>query len=190
MAWTNAYNAQFAKPLVNQIIAIIQRDQAAALAVINAARAVDGNAPLNPVAEFHKGPGSRSGWPWLTLEVGPTNFRREDDKTTRHGEVRINLTLDTGQYDQEMAQEDAQDYARLLDMIVTSAGPWPSLRDWTTPLPIQHESLPRSTTAPNAAGSVSDVFVESHVPARVSVPEVEGPVMRITLTVLFELEET
>ena len=40
------------------------------------------------------------------MEVGPTNFIRGDDKTTRHYEVRINLALDTGQYDQEMAQED------------------------------------------------------------------------------------
>ena len=133
MAWTQAYNAQFAKPLVNQLIAIIQRDQTAALAVVNAARMVDGNAPLVALAELHKGPAPRTGWPWLTLEIGPTQFDRDADKTTRQHEVRIDLALDTGQYDQEMAQEDAQDYARLLDMIITSAGPWPALGDWTTP---------------------------------------------------------
>ena len=190
MAWTQAYQAQFAKPLVNQVIAIIQRDQAAALSVINAARAVDGNQPLSPIAEFHKGPGPRTGWPWLYLEIGATNFERGDDKTTRHHEVRINLALDTGQYDQEMAQEDAQDYARLLDMIISSAGPWPALGDWTTPLPIQHETVPSGATVPNAAGTVNDVFVESHVPAKVSEPNVDVPIMRVTLTVVFELEET
>ena len=190
MAWQNAYNAQFAKPLVNQIIAIIQRDQASALAVVNAARAVDGNQPLVPIAEFHKGPGPRTAWPWLFLEIGPTNFERGDDKGTRHHEVHINLALDTGQYDQETAQEDAQDYARLLDMIITSAGPWPSLSDWTTALPIQHETVPSGTTVPNASGTVNDVFVESHIPGKVSMPEVDVPVMRVTLTVLFELEET
>jgi len=190
MSWTPAYQAQFAKPLVNQLIAIIQRDQAAALTVMNAARATDGNAALGPIAEFHKGPGARTGWPWLSLEIGPTNFERGDDKTTRHHEVRINLALDTGQYDQEMAQEDAQDYARLLDMIITSAGPWPSLGDWTTSLPIQHETLQNGSTAPNAVGTVNEVFVESHVPGPVSVPGIDVPIMRITLTVLFELEET
>ena len=189
MSWQQAYNAQFAKPLVNQIIAIIQRDQTAGLAVVNAARAVDGNQPLCAISEFHKGPGARMGWPWLYLEIGPCNFVRGDDKTTRHHEVRISLALDTGHYDQEMAQEDAQDYARLLDLIVTSAGPWPSLGDWTSSLPIQHESVPSGVTAPNAAGTVTDVFVESHVPAKVSVPEIEGPIMRVTVTVLFELEE-
>jgi hypothetical protein len=190
MSWTQAYQAQFAKPLVNQLIAIIQRDQAAALTIINAARAADGKQALSPFEEFHKGPGSRAGWPWLFLEIGPTNFNRDDDKATRHHEVRINLALDTGQFDLEMAQEDAQDYARLLDMIITSAGPWPSLGDWTTSLPIQHETVPSGATKPNASGTVNDVFVESHVPGKVSVPEVDAPVMRVTLTVLFELEET
>ena len=90
MSWTQAYNAQFAKPLVNQLIAIIQRDQAAALSVINAARAVNGNQPLTPIAEFHKGPGPRTGWPWLSLEIGPTNFDRGADKAIRHHELRIN----------------------------------------------------------------------------------------------------
>ena len=190
MSWQQAYHAQFAKPLVNQLIAIIQRDQAAALAVINSARAIDGNQPLAPIVEFHKGPGPRTGWPWLYLEIGPTNFERGEDKSIRHYEVRINLALDAGQYDQEMAQEDAQDYARLLDLIISSAGPWPSLNDWTAFLPIQHETVPSGTTAPNAVGTVNDVFIESHVPAKVSVPDVDAPVMRVTLTVLFELEET
>jgi hypothetical protein len=190
MSWTPAYNAQFAKPLVNQLIALIQRDQAAAIEVINTARAADGNDPLDPIAEFHKGPGPRTGWPWLYLEIGPTTFDRNAGKTTRHHEVRILLMLDTGRYDQEMVQEDAQDYARLLDMIITSAGPWPSLTDWTTSLPIQHETMQSGATVPNAAGTVNDVFVESHVPSKVSVPEIDVPVMRITLTVVFELEET
>jgi len=190
MPWTQAYQAQFAKPLVNQLIAIIQRDQASALAVVNAARAIDGNQSLVAITEFHKGPGPRLGWPWLSLEIGPTNFERGDDKTTRHHEVRINLALDTGQYDQEMVQEDAQDYARVLDMIISSAGPWPSLGDWTTSLPIRHETVPSGATVPNAAGAVNDVFVESHVPGKISVEGIDAPVMRITLTVLFELEET
>lgn len=190
MAWQQAYNAQFAKPLVNQLIAIIQRDQASALSVINAARAVDGNAPLDPISEFHKGPGTRTGWPWLYLEVGPTAFTSDSDKAVRHEEVRITLALDTGQYDQEMAQEDAQDYGRMLDMVITSAGPWPSLGDWTSALAIQHETVPSGVTAPPAAGSVNDVFVESHVPSKVSLPGVDAPVMRISLTVMFELEET
>jgi hypothetical protein len=188
--WSQAYQAQFAKPLVNQLIAIIQRDQAAALSAVNAARTADGNAPLDPIQEFHKGPAARTGYPWLFFEIGPNQFVRSDDLTTRRQQVRINLLLDAGQYDQEMAQEDAQDYARLLDMIVTSAGPWPGYADWTTPLPIQHETVPSGLTSPNAAGSVQEVFVESHVPERVRPEGGETPLMRIVISVVFELEET
>jgi hypothetical protein len=190
MSWQQAYSAQFAKPLVDQLIAIIQRDQAAALTVINAARAAAGNPALAPIAEFHKGPGARTGWPWLYLEIASTNFDREADKSVRRHQVRINLALDTGQFDQEMAQEDAQDYALLLDRVISSAGPWPSLADWTEALPIQHETVPAGVTAPNADGTVNEVFIESHVPSKVSVPDIEAPVMRVTLAVLFELEET
>ncbi len=189
MSWTQAYHARFAKPLVNQLIAIMQRDQPAALAVINSARAADGNAALSPIAEFHKCSTTRTGWPWLYLEIGPTNFIRGDDKATRHHEVRINLILDTGQFDLEMAQEDAQDYAQMIDMIVSSAGPWPALGDWTNALPIQHETVPGGTTAPNSGGTVNDVFIESHVPGPASSAGIEVPMMRITVTVLFELEE-
>jgi hypothetical protein len=189
MSWSSAYQARFAKPLVNQVIALIQRDQASALTVINAARGAEGNPPLCPITEFHKGPGEARGWPWLYLGIGPTTFNRSSDKAVRESEVRITLALDVGQYDQEMAQQDAQDYARLLDMIITSAGPWPSLADWTSALAIQHETVPHGVTTPPAAGTVNDVFVESHIPSPVSLHGGESPIMRISLTVLFELEE-
>jgi hypothetical protein len=189
MSWTQAYQAQFAKPLLNQMIAIIQRDQAAALAVVNAAREVDGNGPLAPIAEFHKVDSIHTGWPWLNLQFAPTGFNRGGSKAERHYEVRVLLALDTAQFDQEACQEDAQDYARMLDMVVTSAGPYPFLADWTTVLPIVHETVPSGLTVPNASGSVMDVFVESHAPQLVRAAQLDVPVLRITVTVLFEMLE-
>src|SRR2546422_1787961 len=69
MPFTPAYNALFAKPLLNQLIAILQRDQAAAISVVNPA--------LVPINEFHKGPGARTAFPWLTLAADSTEFDRE-----------------------------------------------------------------------------------------------------------------
>src|ERR1017187_7410250 len=107
MPWTSIYQAQFAKPLLNQTIALIQRDQAAALAAINADRAADGNELLTAIAEFHKGPGARSGWPWLYLELLPIQFDHQAGPANyRHSIARMVLDLDCGQFDQEMAQED------------------------------------------------------------------------------------
>jgi hypothetical protein len=176
--YTPAYNALFAKPLLNQIIAIIQRDQASAIGIVNSV--------LNPINEFHKGPGLRTAFPWLTLAVDGVTFVREAQAFTRQQQTRVSLALDVGQFDQEMAQDNAQDYARVLDMVITTA----STADWQTALPITHETMPGGTTSPNASGSVKEVFVESHHYGLVTQQGIDIPVLRVALAVLFELEET
>jgi len=177
LPFTPAYNALFAKPLLNQLIAILQRDQAAAISVVNPA--------LVPINEFHKGPGARTAFPWLTLAADSTEFDRESPHT-RRSVTRAALALDVGQFDQEMAQDNAQDYARVLDTVITSA----PLSDFTTSLPITHETVPGGMTTPPAAGSVKEVFVESHAYGLVTLQNIEIPALRVTLAVLFELEET
>jgi hypothetical protein len=178
MGYTPAWpNSLFAKPLLNQIIALIQRDQGSAIAIVNPA--------LAPINEFHKGPGLRTALPWLTLAVDSLTFA-PDVLGTRQSFSRIALTLDTGQYDQEMAQDNAQDYARMLDMVITSA----SESDWETPLAITQETVPAGVTTPNASGSIKEVFVESHHYSVVTVDEIQTPVLRVTLNLEFTLEET
>lgn len=177
MSYTPAWNATFSKPLLNQTIAMIQRDQMAALAAVNSA--------LTPISEFHKGPGLRTAYPWLMLTVEKVAFDIASP-STRSWSARLSLVLDTGQFDQEMAQDNAQDYARALDMILTTAAG----SDWTTPLPIAHETVPDGATSPPAAGTVKSVFVESHRYGLVSQPGLEIPVMRVTIDVAFELQET
>ncbi len=178
MPYQPAYNATFAKPLLNQLIAIIQRDQAAAIAIVNP--------QLPPLSEFHKGPATRTAFPWLTLAVDGTTFDGEAQAFTRAARTRVSLALDVGQFDQELAQDNAQDFARLLDMIVTTA----STQDWETPLPIVHETVPGGTTTPPATGTVKNVFVESHSYGLVTLQAIEIPALRVTLTLLFEMEET
>jgi hypothetical protein len=173
-AWPNS---QFAKPLLNQIIALVQRDQASAIAIVNPS--------LAPINEFHKGPGLRTALPWLTVAVDGLTFAA-DVLGTRQSRSRIALTLDVGQYDQEMAQDNAQDYARVLDMVLTTA----SGGDWETPLTISQETVPGGMTTPNARGSVKEVFVESHHYAVVTLEEIETPLLRVTLGLEFTLEET
>jgi hypothetical protein len=177
--YTAAYpNALFAKPLLNQIIAIVQRDQGAAISVVNP--------NLQPISEFHKGPGMRTAFPWLQLTTDGIAFDEDEHPFTRSQEVHISAALDVGQFDQELAQDNAQDYGRLLDMIVTSA----SNADWVSPLPIVHETVPSGTTSPGMPGSVKVVFVESHRYSLATAQEIQSPVLRVTLAVRFRLEET
>src|SRR5215472_15130314 len=164
MAYTHQWNALFAKPLINQAIATIQRDQAAALAIVNPA--------LSPISEFHKGPGLRTAFPWLTLSLSGLVFA-DDVLGTRQSRPRIALVLDVGQFDQELAQDNAQDYGRMLDMVITTA----SDADWETPLPISQETVPSGVTSPNANGSVKEVNVQSHHYGLVTLEAIETPVL-------------
>jgi len=181
LAWTSAYSALFAKPLLTQVVAIIQRDQAAAIAAVNAS--------LSAIAEFHFGRGPRTALPWLAISADGPRFAKTDDKLYRKGVAVLTLDLDVAPIDQELAQANAQDYARVLDEIIVSAGPWPVLADWTTPLPIVHETAPSGTTTPNAAGSIEDVFVLSHRYTSAAVEGYSSPIVRATLQVEFTLLE-
>jgi hypothetical protein len=171
-----AYNATFTKPLLNQLIALIQRDQEAAIQIVNP--------DLLPISEFHKGPGVRTAFPWLTLSADSTRFDALVSDL-RKSSARITLALDVGQFDQSIAQDNGQDYARMLDMVITSA----PLSDFSAPLPIEHETVPARTTTPSAPGSVKEVFVESHEYSLVTLNEVQVPVLRATIQVMFYLEE-
>src|SRR5487761_222314 len=169
MAYRPAWKATFTKPLLNQTIALMQRDQPVAIAFVNSRLAV--------INEFHKSPGARTALPWLTISADKTEFDPGSPRTRSYRSTLV-LALEVGQFDQEMAQDNAQDYARALDIIMTSA----SGADWITPLPIQHETVPGGTTTPPAVGAVKDVFVESHRYSQVTLPGIQMPVLRVTLT--------
>ncbi|MGH9355055.1 MAG: hypothetical protein ACRD10_02900 [Terriglobia bacterium] len=177
MTYRPAWNAQFSKPLVNQTIALVQRDQSAAVVLVNSS--------LMQIGEFHKGPGARTALPWLTISADKTEFDSVSPYTRSYRSM-LALDLDVGQFDGELARDNAQDYARVLDTIVTTA----TGADWITPLPIQHETVPAGVTSPVVAGSVKEVFVESHRYGLVTQAGIQSPILRVTLTVLFALQET
>lgn len=196
MPYTDQYNAKFAGPLLAQLVAIIQRDQAGAIAVVNSYRAGLQRPPLTPIAEFHFGPGARTAFPWLFVGIvgGGAKHIRQGEWSPREQEVVISLELDVGQFDQEASQVDAADYYMLLDKIISNAdlapqnaGPGSS---WETGLPIVHPTVPSGTTSPNEAGSIKEVFLSDYLYGQVNVTGVEGPVMRMSARVLFELEES
>ncbi|MGH9434877.1 MAG: hypothetical protein ACRD06_02625 [Terriglobia bacterium] len=177
MVYVPVWSATFSKPLLNQTIAIIQRDQISAIAMVNPS--------LPAISEFHKGPGLRTAFPWLTLSADQTEFD-VSSPWTRAWRTTLTLTLDTGQFDQELAQDNAQDYARVVDMVITSA----TGSDWMAPLPILHETVPSGMTTPPEAGSVKEVFVASHRYSLASQSGADVPLMRVGLSVVFRLQET
>lgn len=132
---------QLAKPLLNQIVAFVQRDQLATIAAVNSA--------LLPITEFHKGPRTFTAMPWMILGYRDTTFD-ETSEQSQHQLAVIDIVLDVGQYDGELAQDMAMDYLIVLDAILRNAGPPPSYIDWMTPLPVTLESVQSNNGVPLA----------------------------------------
>jgi len=176
---TPNWNATFAKPLLDQIIALVQRDQAAAIAIVNPTI-------TDTIVQFHKGDAPRIQLPHFTVWAHSSQFSLEA-QSARQSSNQVTVVVDVGSADQELAQELAWDWARIIDIILTSATP----EDWWTPLAITYFDQPDAgTTSPPAQGSLMAVLPLQIV---VSTAEVEGldkPLVRAEWIGRFDLEET
>ena len=176
-----AIPALLAKPALNQAIAIIQKYQNTAIAAVNPA--------LPAIQEFHKGPKWRTAFPWMTFAYHETAFH-ESSQQTQSQSISMVMTLESSNFDTEYAQDQAIDYMRMLYHIITVlAGPSPFYVDWESPLPIVQETVPSGVTVPWTQGTVKEVFVESGTQSLVLKEESEVPVIQVSLTVRFDLEE-
>ncbi len=155
---TPRYQARFAKPLVNQLLAIIQRDQQAALDVVNLDRPPGRG--LKPFASFHKEAAPIQSWPALVLVAQEDAFVADADADLRAQTLRFFCAAAITGTDPEWLAEDAMDYLRVLDMVLTSA----PLGDFYAPLPVNHRTVPDAITAgldPTIA-KVQDLRVVRH----------------------------
>jgi hypothetical protein len=135
------YQAGFAKPLVNQLIAILQRDQQAALDLANSARPA--GRTLKPFAAFYKEAGTVQNWPAIVLVAPEVAFDANSDADLRTETLRFICAMAIAGTDPEWLAEDALDYLRAVDMVLTSA----PLGDFYLPLTIDHRTVPDGATA-------------------------------------------
>lgn len=172
--------ALLAKPGLNQSIAIIQKYQARAIDAVNDV--------LPQIQEFHKGPKARTGFPWLTIAWDGTHFVEASQQSVEQS-MQMTLTLEVGNFDSELAQDQAIDYALVLYNVfnVYSA---PSFVDWETALPIKHETVPGGQTTPWKQGTVKEMFVETAEQSLVYRDEMETPIIQVSLRMRLDLEET
>lgn len=138
---TPRYQAQFAKPLVNQLIAILERDQQPALDIVSAGRPP--GRELKPFAAFHKEAAPIQNWPALVLVAQETSFDQDSDADLRTQTLRFFCALGVTGTDPEWLAEDAMDYLRTVDIVLTSA----PLGDFYLPLAISHRTVPGGQTA-------------------------------------------
>ncbi len=152
------YQAQFARPLVDQLIAILQRDQQAALDIVNAMRP-SGRA-LNPFTGFYKEAAPVQNWPAVVLVAQSTAFDPNSDIGLRSETVKFACSMAITDSDPEWLAEDAMDYLHAVDMVLTSI----QFSDFYTPLPITHTTAPSGMTAGlnPAVSKVQDLRITSH----------------------------
>jgi hypothetical protein len=180
MALTVArWNSTFAKPLLNQIIALVQRDQAAAIAIVNPTIS-------DTIVQFHKGFAPRIQLPHFTVWAHSSQFSLEA-QSTRQSSNKVTVVVDVGSSDQELAQELAWDWGRIIDLILTSATP----EDWWTPLPITYfDQQDAGTTTPPAQGTLLAVLPLQIAVSTAQVEGVDKPLVRAEWMGRFDLEET
>ncbi|MFB3921598.1 MAG: hypothetical protein ACE145_07740 [Terriglobia bacterium] len=152
------YQATFVKPLVNQLIAILQRDQQPALDILNATRPP--GRELKPFAAFHKELVSVQNWPAIVLVAQEVSFDANSDADLRTQSVRFVCAMAISGADPEFLAEDTTDYLRAVDMVLTSA----PLGDFYTALAIDHRTVPDGLTTPldSDVSRVLDLRVTRH----------------------------
>jgi hypothetical protein len=152
------YNAGFARPLVDQLIAILQRDQQAALDVVNATRPA--NRALNPFVAFYKEAVAIQNWPAIVLVAESTAFDPNSDIALRTETVQFVCAMAITGTDPEWLAEDAMDTLRAVDIVLTSI----QFSDFYTPLAITHTTVPSGMTAglSPAVSKVQDLRIRSH----------------------------
>src|SRR5574337_1184679 len=152
------YQAQFSKPLVNQLLAILQRDQQAALDIVNAPRP-PGRA-LKPFAAFHKEAAPIQNWPALVLVAQETAFDPASDPDLRTQTLRFFCAMAITGTDPEWLAEDAMDYLRAVDIVLASL----PLSDFYVPLSLTHRTVPGGATAglDPSVSKVHDLRITRH----------------------------
>jgi hypothetical protein len=152
------YQAQFAKPLVDQLIAIFQRDQQAALDIVNATRPA--GRPLGAFAAFLKEATPIQNWPALVLVSQQITFDLESDIDFRHESMHFFCAAALMGTDPEWLAEDAMDTLRVVDIVLTSA----PLSDFYTPLAVSHTTVPGGMTVglDPAISKIQDLQIVRH----------------------------
>ena len=152
------YQAQFAKQLVNQLIAILQRDQPAALSIINATRPP--GRTLNPFAAFFKEASPIQNWPAIVLVARTTQFDQASDADLRTQTHNFFCAMAISGTDPEWLADDAMDYLHAVDIVLTSV----PLGDFYLPLAISHRTMPTGQTAGlnSTLSKIQDLRITRH----------------------------
>jgi hypothetical protein len=189
-----AFKALFGGALVEQLIAMFQNNQQAAITAY--AAAPGGFTPFNSqvfdqIADFHKGKVAAPQYPCLTVTASDPVFNASADPYFRDYNIAAMVHLDLSYEDPEQLSDWAYHYERILDQIMsTVTGAFSSFAFFET---AQRITWPNNTderqTTPYKPGSVKKMIVHDPHTGQVPGDESKVPVARISVPVEFHIIE-
>lgn len=185
MVWNPRWNAQFSKPLMRQILAIIKRDMQAALDYVTGAPG-----SLQSFIEYDLAAVVVTNFPALLL----TQDRSQQDQEspdTRHSVVRLVAAAAVTHQQPSRAAENLHDTMLALDQVLTTA--WEKTVDdfYSAALPLPSPLFPPGSMSPGLApGILKEFFIEGEAYDEVRRLSSGGFARAATMSILCELEET
>lgn len=147
MAFASFFQAKFTKTLLRQLMAIIQRDATAAIDYVTG---VPGS--LRPWVEYSFSAYTTQvrlektyafeQFPFLMMIPRSVDFFDPESVQSRESTNRIEIMVGVANQDRNLMVEQAEDYVRAVDVIVSSLGAQvnnnstPNFNDFYTPLPL------------------------------------------------------
>jgi hypothetical protein len=185
MPWSSHYAAQFSKPLVRQIVALIYRDQRAAL------DDVAGVNVLPNFAEFDIAKVPILQYPGIFIAAHRERFDEESQQTL-HATVELAGAVAVTHQDRNVLAEICADYVRAVDEILRSAFECTDFYASGLVLPARPAGpfAPRETTTGLTPGILKRLWIDSHdFTEAVSAPQ-SLFAMAAGLSIVAELEES
>lgn len=151
MSWQSKYNAKFTKQVVRQLVAIIQRDQRAALDFVGGAGVlpdfVGYYVAAAPIKQFP------------TVLVAPMESQFVPDAVgSLESANRFYVAVGVANQDPQVLADLVQDYIRAVDAILNTV----PLPDFYAAIPITLQHSSDTVTQALEAGSLKDLFLVSH----------------------------
>lgn len=179
MAWAAKYEAKFSRPIVRQLVAIVQRDQRAALDWVGGANVLAG------FVDYAFAERAIRQFPGLLITPARIDFSEESVGSLSEV-LLLGCAIAIAHQDAELLGEQIQDYTRAVDAIFQAIGP----ADWAADLTLTHPMFSGGSisTGGLSAGTVRRLFVAAHDYGELRA-RAEGFAKAATLSLLVELEE-
>ncbi len=156
MSWSSTYQAQFSEQLVDQLLAIVQRDQRAALDWVGGGLADFQTYMTSPILQPQ--------YPCLLIAPVEDLFDPESQAGSLHYSSTIEVEIGVAHQDVRIVGRTLQRYIRAVDAIVHTLADKPgAMADLYTGLALTLPELAAGTmTTPLQTGSVKEIWIGSH----------------------------